>query len=92
MSKSKRLQILTAPPGEFLTAVVIDIFATAEMSGTQAVANLIGGNYQAVFNWRSQHTFPSNTHNLLTAALAAKGHCVAAPDTLWRMKVEANAA
>jgi hypothetical protein len=88
MSKSQRLQILTAPPGEFLTAVVIDVFATAEISGTQAVANLFGGNYQAVFNWRSQHTFPSNTHNLLIAALAAKGYRVADPDTLWRMKVE----
>ncbi|MET4238561.1 hypothetical protein [Bradyrhizobium sp. RT10b] len=87
MSKSKILQVLSAERGEFLTAKVIDT-----LGGTQAVADMIeGSEYNAVFNWRSQHTFPSNTHNVLTVALAAAGYRVAEPDVLWRMKTGARA-
>ncbi|WP_441256449.1 hypothetical protein AB7Z32_23920 [Bradyrhizobium sp. 482_C4_N1_1] len=87
MSKSKALQVLSADRGEFLTAKVIDV-----LGGNPAVVAITGGEPSAISNWRRQHTFPSNTHNLLRAALAAKGYCVADPDALWRMKTEARGA
>jgi hypothetical protein len=86
MSKSKPLVNLTT------TTAVIDAIGDGmpDKSTTQVVADILGLNYNAVFNWHAQHTFPSRTYVVLRRLLAAKGFC--APDSLWGMTEEARVA
>ena len=86
MSKSKALIELTT------TTAVIEAIGGGfpDKSATQVVAEALGSNYNAVFNWHAQHTFPSRTYVVLRKLLAAKGFC--APDSLWGMTEEARVA
>lgn len=55
------------------------------LGGNTAVAELVGSNNKAVWNWRGFDTFPSNTYVAMTAALNARGKT--APASLWGMKL-----
>jgi hypothetical protein len=54
------------------------------LGGNTAVAELVGSNNKAVWNWRGFDTFPSNTYVAMTDALRKKGKT--APASLWGMK------
>lgn len=53
------------------------------------VAELTGAKASAISMWRAAESFPPNTYVLMTDALRAIGKT--APDSLWRMKVPAEA-
>lgn len=54
------------------------------LGGTQAVADLLGAKYTAVFNWRTFGALPANTYVTLLGALEKNG-CTASP-RLWGMR------
>lgn len=54
------------------------------------VAELTGAKASAISMWRAAESFPPNTYVIMTDALRAVGKT--APDSLWRMKVTAEAA
>lgn len=67
---------------------VDDVIAVlGKNSGVQA---LTGDNPSTVSMWRKAGKFPANTYVVLTDALLAIGKT--APDSLWGMKVPAEAA
>lgn len=52
------------------------------LGGVKAVAALTGRKYTAAHNWLSFATFPADTYEVMTKALARKGH--RASPSLWR--------
>lgn len=58
------------------------------LGGNTAVAELVGSNNKAVWNWRGSETFPSNTYVAMIAALNVRGKTARA--TLWGMKLPAE--
>lgn len=69
---------------------MIEILETTEqvieaLGGNGPVAELTLSKPNAVSNWRSFSTFPSNTYVTLTAALQDIGK--SAPPSLWGMKL-----
>ena len=55
------------------------------LGGNQPVAELTASKPNAVSNWRTFPTFPSNTYVAMTGALHAIGKT--APPSLWSMRV-----
>ena len=55
------------------------------LGGNQPVAALTASKLNAVSNWRTFPTFPSNTYVAMTGALHAIGKT--APPSLWSMRV-----
>lgn len=71
----------------------LEILETTEdvivaLGGNAPVAEITASKPNAVSNWRSFKTFPSNTYVALTAALQAIGK--SAPASLWGMKASAS--
>lgn len=67
----------------------MDVLSTASevmdaLGGNSAVAEITASKPKAVWNWRKDNFFPSNTYVALTEALSAKGKT--APASLWGMK------
>lgn len=60
------------------------------LGGNQGVAELTGAKPSAISMWRKAESFPANTYITMTKALRAVGK--SAPDSLWRMKLPAEAA
>ena len=54
------------------------------LGGLKAVAELTSADYNAAWNWTAFKTFPSDTFDVMTKALTAKGHT--APPSLWRQR------
>lgn len=66
---------------------VADVFtALGENPGVEAIT---GSKPSTLSMWRAAGSFPSNTYVVLTEALRARGKT--APDSLWKMKVPAEA-
>jgi hypothetical protein len=61
------------------TKAVIDA-----LGGVKQVAKLTSADYNAAWNWTVSKTFPADTHDVMTKALAANGHT--APSSLWRQR------
>jgi hypothetical protein len=73
----------------------LEILETTEqvieaLGGNGPVAEITASKTNAVSNWRSFPTFPSNTYVAMTAALEQCGKT--APASLWGMKMPAEAA
>ncbi len=71
----------------------LEILETTEqviesLGGNGPVAELTLSKPNAVSNWRSFKTFPSNTFVAMTDALRARGKT--APASLWGMKLPAE--
>lgn len=65
-----------------------DVFTA--LGENPGVAELTGAKASAISMWRAAESFPPNTYVIMTDALRAVGKT--APDSLWRMKVPAEAA
>lgn len=65
-----------------------DVFTA--LGENPGVADLTGAKPSAISMWRAAESFPPNTYVIMTDALRAIGKT--APDSLWRMKVPAEAA
>jgi hypothetical protein len=65
------------------TVAVIDY-----LGGDRRVAEILGTDHKAVYNWRRFRIFPASTYVALQAALQYYGRT--APDKLWSMKKLVN--
>lgn len=61
-----------------------------ELGGIQAVADLTGSGYRAVFNWKAADAFPAKTYVTVIDALREHGCC--APASLFGMVPSATEA
>lgn len=59
------------------------------LGGFQAVADLTGRKYNAVWNWAQAQNFPPNTYLVMTEELQRLGK--SAPASLWKMTEPAEA-
>lgn len=71
-----------------LLETVAEVFTA--LGDNPGVEELTGSKPSTLSMWRAAGTFPSNTYVVLTEALRAIGKT--APDSLWKMKVPAEAA
>jgi hypothetical protein len=68
----------------FMTAELTSTSAVVTaLGGFQAVAELTGRKYNAVWNWAQAQHFPPNTYLVMTKELRRLGK--SAPATLWKM-------